>query len=66
MEKENKVIESIEVAKEIFNRLNNINSNFYLVDNYDNSRIVVDNELLEIIKRYYRSKLEVDYGKGIC
>lgn len=54
---ENIVIESKEISKEIFNRLNNKRIRVCLYDVYDNSLISIDDELLELIKRYYKSKV---------
>lgn len=53
----NTIIESEEVTKDIFNRLNYGNRSICLLDNYDNSKIAIDDELLDIITNYYKNKL---------
>lgn len=51
-----KVIESNEVIKNIINRLEK-NNPISLIDNSDNSKILLDEELIDQIKKYYKSKL---------
>lgn len=51
-----------EITREILNRLNKENKTIFLIDKYDDSTIVIDDELLEVIERYYRAKLQVKHG----
>lgn len=51
-----KIIESNDVIKNIINRLEK-NNPISLIDNSDNSRILLDEELVNQIKKYYKSKL---------
>lgn len=51
-----KVIQSNDVIKNIINRLEK-NNPISLIDNSDNSKILLDEELINQIKKYYKSKL---------
>lgn len=57
MKERNVVIESREVTKDIFNRLNDSNRKIMLFDSYDNSRMAIDDELIDIIINYYHNKI---------
>ena len=57
MDDENKIIDSDEVIKEIIERLSNKNKPICLTDLSDNSLILVSNDLLDIIRTYYKNKL---------
>lgn len=57
MIKGNVVIESNEVTKDILNRLNDSKRTICLFDSYDNSKIVIDDELMATIRNHYLNKL---------
>lgn len=57
MKDENVIIESREVTKDIFNRLNDSKRKILIIDCFDNSKIAVDDVLLDIICNYYKNKL---------
>ena len=57
MEDKNIIVESKEVTKDIIKRLNDRQRRLCLYDGYDNSKIAIDDELLDIINNYYKNKL---------
>lgn len=52
-----KVVQDVEVLKDILSRLNN--HNFVLYDCYDNSHIILDDRLADMIKNYYDDMLNI-------
>lgn len=59
MRNKSTVIESEKVLKEIYSRLNDSNRKICLLDSYDNSKIVIDDDVVDILKGYYKGKIEL-------
>lgn len=57
MECKNIFIDDNKVLEEILNKLSNNKSNIYLLDIEDNSKMLLGNEVVHLLKAYYSSKL---------
>lgn len=56
MSEKNIVIENKEVSENIVRRLENNKESIYILDTTDNSKIVMSEELINILKAFYKCK----------
>lgn len=54
---ENKVIQDTKTIKNIINRLDDPKRKICLLDCYDDSHIIIDDELIIMLINYYKNKL---------